>query len=216
MAAKKNTSKLVGQLAGVKTDGVSLSRLLSPSKPLGASTANSSSGSGKPPAPTDLKSQSLSTAGKVTGGIKFGSPSSNRTTASQGASEWANLLKQTASGGISSAFGGGLLSAIGGVGGLVSSIAGLFGGSKKTEAPLTLFQLPNSQAQTVFVSSKSAGSASLNTSSGGVSGSSNGSSSTTGQAVQSQTFQNQSVEIAQAVKQALLNSSSLNDVIAEI
>ncbi len=216
MAAKKNVSQLGGQLAGVKVDGARLSRLLSPSSPLGVSTSKNSSRSGKPPVPTDLKLQSLSSVGNFRAGIKFGSPSNNRTTASQGTSEWANLLKQTASGGISSAFGGGLLNAIGGLGGLVSSIAGLFGGSKKAEAPLTLFQLPNSQAQTVFVSSKTAGSASLNTSSGGVSGSSNALSSTTGQGVQSQTFQHQSAEIAQAVKQALLNSSSLNDVIAEI
>ncbi len=213
MAAKKNSSKLIGQLAGMKADGASLSRLLSPSKAPTGITAKSATGSSKPPASTDLKSESLSTAGNVKAGMKFGSPSSNRVTPSQGTSEWANLLKQTASGGISSAFGGGLMSAIGGLGGLVSSIAGLFAGSKKTLAPLTLFQLPNSRAHTVFVSSKTAGTESLNTNSGGVSGSSNTSSSTTGQ---EQSLQNQSTEIAQAVKQALLNSSSLNDVIAEI
>lgn len=212
MAAKKNVSKLIGQLAGVKADGASLSRLLSPSKPPQGITAKSAIGSSKPPVSTDLKSQSLSTAGNAKAGIKFGSPSSNKAPSSQGTSEWANLLEQTASGGISSAFGGGLLSAIGGLGGLVSSFAGLFGGPQKTQAPLTLFQLPNSQAHTVFVSSKATGNASIETNSGGVSGSSNVS-STTGQ---SQSLQNQSAEIAQAVKQALLNSSSLNDVIAEI
>ena len=212
MAAKKNTSRLIEQLAGVKVDGANLSRLLSPSKPPAASTGKNSSASSKPTAPTDLKSQPLSTAGNVKAGIKFGSPSSNKATSSQGTTEWANLLKQTASGGISSAFGGGLMSAVGGLGGLISSIAGLFGGSKKTQAPLTLFQLPNSQAHTVFVSSKTNGTASVNSGPGGASGSSQAS-STTGQG---QSLQNQSLEIAQAVKQALLNSSSLNDVIAEI
>lgn len=212
MAAKKNNLKLIGQLPGVKADGASLSRFLSPTKPPVGITAKSAAGSSKPPPSTDLKSQSLSTAGIVKAGIRFGSPSSNRVTSSQGTSEWANLLKQTASGGISSAFGGGLMSAIGGLGGLVSSIAGLFGASKKALPPLTLFQLPNSQAHTVFVSSKTNGTASVNSGPGGVSGSSQAS-STTGQG---QSLQNQSTEIAQAVKQALLTSSSLNDVIAEI
>ncbi len=212
MAANKNSSQLIGQLASVKADGANLSRLLSPSKRFAGNPAKLPSGSSKPPARLDSKSQSLSTAGNVKAGMKFGSPSSNRVAPSQGTSEWANLLKQTASGGISSAFGGGLMSAIGGLGGLVSSFAGLFGGSKKTLAPLTLFQLPSSRTHTVFVSSKATENASLNTNSGEVSGSSN-SSSTTGQG---QSFQNQSAEIAQAVKQALLNSSSLNDVIAEI
>lgn len=211
MAAKKNTSKLVGQLAGVKVDGANLSRLLSPSK-LAGITAKGTTGSSKPRAHTDLKSQSLRTAGNVKSGMKLGSPSSNRAASSQATSEWASLLKQTASGGISSAFGGGLLSAIGGLGGLVSSIAGLFGGSKKTPPPLTLFQLPNSQAHTVFVSSKTNGTASVNSGSGGASQAS----SATGQTEQGQALQYQSTEIAQAVKQALLNSSSLNDVIAEI
>lgn len=217
MAAKKDVSKLVGQLASVKVDRVNLSRLLSPHKPSPGITAKGATGSYKPPASTDLKSQSLNTAANVKAGMKFGSPSSNKVASSQGTSEWAKLLKQTASGGISSAFGGGLMSAIGGLGGLVSSIAGLFGGPKKTLAPLTLFQLPNSQAHTVFVNAKSTGNASLNSNSGnsnsgGVSVSSNASSKTG----EGQSLQNQSAEIAQAVKQALLNSSSLNDVIAEI
>jgi hypothetical protein len=38
----------------------------------------------------------------------------------------------------------------------------------------------------------------------------------TGSGQANQPFQYQSAQIAQAVKQALLNSSSLNDVIAEI
>ncbi len=215
MAAKKDSSKLVGQLAGVKADGASLSRLLSLSKPLGVNTTKQVSKSSHPPALTDLKSQSLSMVGNSKAGMKFGSPSSNRAAGSQGTTEWSNLLKQTASGGLSSAFGGGLMSAIGGIGGLVSSIAGLFGGSKKAQAPLTLFQVPESQAHTVFASAKSTVAGSANISSGGLAASSQTSSST-GQTGQSQNFQYQSTEIAQAVKQALLNSSSLNDVIAEI
>jgi len=214
MAAKKNTSTLVGKLAVVKADATNLSRLSSPNEQSAGSIAKDGSGVSKPPGSGDVKSQSLSTAGDVKAGMNFGSPSSNRMASSQGTSEWANLLRQTASGGISSAFGGGLLSAIGGLGGLVSSIAGLFGGSKKTLAPLTLFQLPNSQTNTVFVSTKAAGTASVNTDSGGASGPLQ--TSSTEEAGQGQSFQYQSSEIAQAVKQALLNSSSLNDVIAEI
>ncbi|MDQ2841579.1 MAG: hypothetical protein M3Y72_11190 [Acidobacteriota bacterium] len=147
--------------------------------------------------------------------MKFGSPSSNRTTQPQGTSEWANLLKQTASDGLSSAFGGGFLGAIGGLGGLVSSIAGLFGGSKQTQAPLTLFELPTAQSNTVLVHSNKGASSPGSPNSGDTAGSNQQITSSFNQN-QHQPYQYQSSQIAQAVKQALLNSSSLNDVIAEI
>jgi hypothetical protein len=133
------------------------------------------------------------------------------------------LLKQTASGGIASAFSGGFAS-IAGLGGLISGIASLFGvGGKSTPPPLVEFQLPSSQSQTIYVSPN--GSATLQgnaVESSGIGSTSTGiypkpsspGISTAG--ASSQSLQYQSAQIAQAVKMALLNSSSLNDVIAEI
>jgi hypothetical protein len=73
-----------------------------------------------------------------------------------------------------------------GVNSLISGLTSLFGGGKN-EAPLVRFTLPNSQQQTMYVNS------------GGLSASAS--------------FQ---TNVAQAVKNALLTSSSLNDVISEI
>jgi hypothetical protein len=64
------------------------------------------------------------------------------------------------------------------------------GGGKSAPPPLVQFQLPDSQSQTIYISS--------NTRSN------------------TEPAQYQSAQIADAVKKALLNSSSLNDVIAEI
>lgn len=102
---------------------------------------------------------------------------------------------------------------LGGVGSLVSGITGLFGGGGASNAPppLALFSLPTSQSQAVPVNSKAQ----------------SGSTPSFGGAAQSpysvgaaadhqEAYQLQSAQIAQAVKHALLNSSSLNDVIAEI
>ncbi|MGA8026578.1 MAG: hypothetical protein WB992_05490 [Bryobacteraceae bacterium] len=158
-------------------------------------------------------SKAVSIGGSVLAkSIKFGNPSSTRTAASQTGSALSNLLTQTASGGISSVLGG-ELSSIGGLGSLLSGILGLFGsGGKKTLPALVEFQLPASQDQTAYVNTNG------NTNSqGGAVGAggvtapvpSNSASST-------QAPQLQSAQIAQAVKIALLNSSSLNDVIAEI
>ncbi len=154
--------------------------------------------------------------------IQFGRPSQSgsKTPASSG-SEWANLLKQTASGGIASAFTGGF-GGIGGLGSLISGIFSLFGGGKKTLPPLTEFQLPNSQQQSEYVSSKGA---SVYAGDAEVSGSpssgegiyNNGAQlETSGTSTNTQWIQDQSGAIAQAVKTALLHSSTLNDVIAEI
>jgi hypothetical protein len=206
-----NFMKLFGRSAGTTADGVTLSRLLSASGSSSLTTSVPPSKVLTPGAAAGVRSLPLSetTTAKI---INFGSPSSRRTTSSQTTSEWANLLKQTASGGLSSALGGGVLSAIGGLGGLVSSFAGLFSTRKKTEAPLTLFSLPDSQSETVFATSTQTPTTPETARSAGIYASSSSSS----HVVYGQSPATQTAQIAEAVKQALLNSSSLNDVIAEI
>lgn len=205
--AKRN-NKLSGRLsrlANPKINGQSIDTLLNPASLLTQSQAGSEKPA-KAPISSDTRPSSLS--GRTAPiGIKFGSPSSGRSSTSQSSGgEWGNLLKQTASGGVASVFSGGLGS-IAGLGGLISGIASLFGGGGGNSAlpPLVDFQLPVSQTQTVYVSSSGAstheGSPTLPTNNSGPTGS---------------PFQYQSTQIAQAVKNALLNSSSLNDVIAEI
>jgi hypothetical protein len=101
---------------------------------------------------------------------------------------------------------------------LVSGIVGLFSGgsSKSSLPPLERFQLSASQAETVYVSSKtiSGQDASMgqgeSKNGGGIYGSGAGKGSTAAN------HSYDAGQIAQAVKQALLNSSSLNDIIAEI
>jgi hypothetical protein len=153
----------------------------------------------------EMRPEALSFAGQLKGGVEFGSPSDNRTSAAQGTSEWLHLLKATTSGGLASAFGGGVLSAIGGLGGLVSGVSRLFKGEKKTPAPLTLFHLPDSQNQSLSFGTGAPRSASANPAyrvAARVASHPN----------QPPPYQYQSAQIAQAVK----HSSSLNDVIAEL
>ncbi len=204
--SNKNLSGLVNQLSRAKTNAQGLGKLLSPTDLVNPTAATTTEKTSKPGIAGDTKALSM-TAKSTPTSIKFGAPSSTRTAASQSGSEWTNLLKQTASGGIASALGGGL-SSIGGLGSLVSGIVSLFeGGGKKAPAPLVKFNLPASQQQTVYVGSKGGavyqGSVteqeSASKPAGGIYGT-----------------QYQNAEIVQAVKNALLNSSSLNDVIAEI
>lgn len=156
-----------------------------------------------------------SLTGKINAtGLRFGGSSSSGTTTSATGSQWTNLLKQTARGGISSALGGGLKD-IGGIASIVSGFIGLFGGGKSAPPPLVHFEAPASQNQTAFVGTTTApakwadnGTLAHGSSSTGIYAS--------GQEPNVQSLQYQSAQIAQAVKQALLNSSSLNDVIAEI
>jgi hypothetical protein len=153
--------------------------------------------------------------------IHFGSPSSTKTASSESGSEWSNLLKQTVSGGVASVLGGGM-GIIGGLGSVVSGLVSWFGGgSKSSPPPLVRFQLPASEEQTVYAGTKGStvyeGSAVESTSaSGSTSGiySASPAPSTSGMSAVSSQYQNS--QIIQAVKNALLNSSSLNDVIAEI
>jgi hypothetical protein len=144
-------------------------------------------------------------------GIDFGTPSSTGATSEGSPSGLAsNLLKQASSGGIASVLSGGLGS-IAGIGGLVSSLVGLFGGGGKSDPPpLVNFQLPAAQAQTLSLSSRGGGL--TNVEHQNVSSFYSGSNP----ASSPQPMQYQTAQIAEAVKKALLNSSSLNDVIAEI
>lgn len=215
MAGKKNNlSAVINQLGRGRPQG--LDQSLRATSLLG----NSNGPTEKAEHPmSSFETKGLSMNSKVTSeGIRFGSPSSTRTSTSQTGSAWTDLLKQTASGGVASLLGGGL-AGFGGLGSLISGISGLFGGASKKAPPPALirFQLPNSQDQTAYVSST-------------------GSMEYQGNAVESftrpgsspiygigatgnqsaQPLRYQSAEIAQAVKSALLNSSSLNDVIAEI
>jgi hypothetical protein len=115
----------------------------------------------------------------------------------------------------------GALGGIGGLGSLISGIVGLFGGGKNTPPPLVEFQLPASVDQTVYLSDGRSSvyqgnvteRANASNGSGGIynEGTQKSASGATEQSVQYQ-----SAQIAAAVKNALLNSSSLNDVIAEI
>jgi hypothetical protein len=116
---------------------------------------------------------------------------------SQSGSQWANLLKSTASGGLA-----GTLSSVtgfgGGIGSIISGIENLFGGGKSTPPALVAYQLPTSQHQAISI------------------GSSQSDTGIYGGPPSATAFSSQSDHIVQSVKQALLNSSSLNDIIAEI
>jgi hypothetical protein len=150
-----------------------------------------------PGADSTLKSIGFDAKDLATG-IQFGSPSSSRATATSSSSgAWSTILKHTLSGGgpTGTGTGGGglgLLGSVTGLGGLISGLSHVFGGGRSTPPPLSQVQLPVTQQQTISIGEP----ASLNQ------GSSN--------------VVYQSAQIAQAVKQALLNSSSLNDVIAEM
>ncbi len=193
-------------------DRVSLSRLRSPIKSSSVPTSVLNSKSSSLGTSSDGRSLPLSSTGTAKS-IEFGSPSSNRLTGSQGTGEWTNLLKQTASGGLSSALGGGALSGVGGVGALVSAFAELFHSGVKVEAPLTLFRLPDSQSETILAAPNQTRTAQEGTRSGGIYTAPSNSSAQIGHG---QLSSAQNAQITEAVKQALLNSSSLNDVIAEI
>jgi hypothetical protein len=222
VANKKNDlSGLLNQLSAQKIGGQSVNKLLAPTSLVSQAHGNAEKAI-KPTGSGDTKASAMD-AKTVATGISFGSPSNNRASTSQSGSEWANLLTKTASGGVASVFSGGL-SSVAGLGGLISGIASLFGGgSTSTPPPLVEFQLPSSQTQTVYVNSNGS-----STYQGGMTGQTSASNSngptyissptpkTSSSTPNGQPFQYQSTQIAQAVKTALLNSSSLNDVIAEI
>ncbi|HEX4163880.1 MAG TPA: hypothetical protein VHZ55_00265 [Bryobacteraceae bacterium] len=218
MSNKNQMTSLVGQLSQVKSDGRSVSRLLTKVDTSTGSKAASGNGSARPGASHDVRTASITSNGLKTSGLNFGNAPTSATQSAVSGSQLSGLLKNVASGGVAGAFGGGgLLSAVSGLGGLVSSIASLFGGSK-TPQPLTAFVLPTVQAQTASVSRSQSGSQLMtggslaaNSAIKGIYGSSQTSASSATVSSGSQPQQ-----VVQAVKQALLTSSSLNDVVAEI
>jgi hypothetical protein len=110
-------------------------------------------------------------------------------------------LSQFLSGSSSSGLGGTVSQALGfgvGIGSLISGLTSLFGGGKTVPPALVAYQLPTSQSQTITTGSA--------VSTPGIYGGPSAASP----------FENHSGQIVQSVKQALLNSSSLNDVIAEL
>lgn len=186
MASKNSSSSLLKQLSGKKSG--------SGSSGLFSGTPVSSAGTLKPPSSANSGSGGQ-TAGKSAVGINFGKHPTQKATSS--GTDWTKLLEQTASSGVASAFGGSFgLGSIAGLGSIISGIASLFGGSKQP-APLTNFALPASQNQTITVGT-------------------NGNTPTASQTSTTTSLRDQSTQIAQAVKTALLQSSTLNDVISEI
>lgn len=160
-----------------------------------------------------IRKQSIATGSPNSAGINFGLPSSRKSLLqTSSGTNWTELASRVASGGTTSAFSGnsgsGALSKLG-LGPLISGIAGLFGGSKtKTLPALQLFQLPNAVNQTVHLNNSAA--------QRGSSGSNGSTIHVHVQAMDSQSFMNRSGDIAKAVKNAMLNSHSLNDVVSEL
>jgi hypothetical protein len=220
--SRNNFSSLSKRLSLAKTENESVRRGLLPTDLVNQSQAGSTQKSSKI-GNQDARPSSIT--GKVTlEGITFGRPSqSSSKSGSSSGSEWTSLLKHTASGGIASALSGGF-GGIGGIGSLVSGIFSLFGGGgggTKTPPPLVEFQLPNPQQQTLYLSSTGSslyqgGVEQSSVPAGGATYGNSGQIQTSGAAPGAEWIQEQSAQIAQAVKTALLHSSSLNDVIAEI
>ena len=214
MSSNKNqTTTLINQLSKKGSSVLNFSKFVD-SLTTGVRSPSSNATSAQSSAAEGFQSLSETAFDKESSGLSFGKPSSSSTSTSSGIS-WGNLLSQSASSGVASAFTGGGLGSIGGLGGLISGIANLFGGSSSsTPPPLTLFTLPNSINQTFDVNSSttsaqpgaSASNSPVYTTPGVV--------NNTSHAVSVATMN--TAGVAQAVKNALLTSSSLGDVIAEI
>jgi hypothetical protein len=165
---------------------------------------------------TDMKASGISGT-PLPKSIQFGTPSSTRTTSSSNGNSWSKLLTQTASGGLASALGNGFGS-IGGLGSVVAGLVHLFGGGSKPETPpLVRFQLPNSQTQTVYIGSQRTSVLQGAAFEQSIKADSQPIYSSTGTHMSASPSQHvDAATIVQTVKQALLSSSSLNDVISEI
>ncbi len=218
MAKSNNLSGLFNQLSGSnsRSRGAAVTNLVTQ-----AGSSSSSGGSLKASRNNEITSQSLSgiTNAKE---IAFGKPSSGGTSSSTqtGGNEFTNLLQHTVSNGIVSALEGSLgFGGLSGIGSIISGIANLFGSGKKTPPPLVEFHLPSSQNQTLYTGGNTStvyqGSATQSPNmahpGSGVYNAAEVQNSSNGQSLQ-----DQSAQIAQAVKTALLHSSSLADVISEI
>jgi hypothetical protein len=181
------------------------------------SLANGSTSGSNLPKPSIAKdssgnAQTVSNAGTVVQALNFGSLHT-KATGSGSSSTFGTLLNAASSGGASSLISGGILS-VGGLG-FIGKLLGLFGGSKSTPAAPTPFVMPASQVQTLNIGSGSnSSSVAL-----GVQSSVNAGGQS-GPAYQVNSTPNdhaaQSAQVVQIVKQALLTSSSLNDVVSEI
>ncbi len=126
--------------------------------------------------------------------INFGNASRAATRNPQTTSTWSKLLSSTTAGGLANTLSG-AAGFSGGISTIVSGLTNLFRGGKTAPPALVAYQLPTSQQQIISIGSS--------VSTPGVYG---GPASAT-------PFQNQGGQIVQTVKQALLNSSSLNDII---
>jgi hypothetical protein len=127
--------------------------------------------------------------------ITFGRFPHSTTKTSAPGTQWSSLLKKAKAGNVAGALSN-VADLGGGIGALFSRIESLFGSSDKSNLPeLTAYQLPASQQINL-----STGSVDLRPASyGGAT-----------------LFESQSAHIIRTVRQALLNSSALNDVISEI
>jgi hypothetical protein len=181
--------------------------------PLVNQVASSSDNTAKTAIPNNHSARLLSslTSGPAARGLNFGSMHTKPGgSSSSPGSQWTNLLN-SASGGASSILGGGLF-LIGGLG-FIGKLFNLFGGAKTPPVAPTQFQSPVSQHASLnittpgTVSSISSGAHPVNSSSGGAY-----------EQIGSPTANHatQSAQVIQIVKQALLTSSSLNDVISEL
>lgn len=130
--------------------------------------------------------------------VNFGRASRAATKSPKTTSSFSQIFSaSTPSGGL----GGTISQAVGfggGIGSLISGLTSLFGGGKTAPPALTAYQLPTSQTQSISTGSI--------VSTPGIYGGPSAPPS----------FEIQSGQIVQSIKQALLNSSSLNDVIAEL
>lgn len=219
----RNSNNLSGILrSSNRINGQSVSKLLAATNLVGSPSGDLSAGSSsRVPSGAQGGFKNTSLAAKMPSlGINFGSAPSSALTSNSSGNHWTDLLKQATSGnGLASAFTAGF-GGLGGIGSLVSGIMHLFGGGKKNPPALTPFQLPESQQRTATIGAQS--------SSAGVSLSMASSEQVTGvygtpgdvqnasAGVSSQWFIDNSNNIAQAVKTAMLNSSSLNDVVSEV
>ncbi len=196
-------------MAKLKSSGKS-SKTKLPS--LGAGSASGGS-IPKTAAPKDVSGQivKVNTAGRVVQALNFGSLHT-KVSGSSSTSQWGGLLNMATSGG--GILGGGLLST--GTLGFIGKLFNLFGGSKSTPAAPTPFVMPAPQTTSLNVGIGGGSSnVSLGVQASAGSGAQNG-------PIYQQTVLStadhatQSAQVVQIVKQALLTSSSLNDVISEI
>jgi len=159
---------------------------------------------------TGGKLSGLSKSARLSQGINFGKAPNSATLAPNSSSSggWQKYASQLASGGAASiltgSYGAGTFGGFG-LAPIVSGILGLLGSKHKNPPVLQPFSLPGASHQTVHL--------------GGGNSSASGPSSVVHvhvKAMDSQSFMDRSNEIANAVKSAMLNSHSLNDVVSEV